>query len=163
MVAPINSIKHYVNRNSAVIATGAISNDIHIDAVVAPANATVSQVLEGAIIKAIFLEMWLTSNEASGVESQFVLTVEKKRDREPNMTNAEALNLGAYPNKKNILFVSQGILNSNTVSGTVPIIRQYFLIPKGKQRFGLDDQLFVNIAAVGSIQFCGISTYKEYR
>ncbi len=162
MLAPINSVKHYVPRASVVIATGAILNYAAIDAVVAPATATDFSVKEGSIIKAIYIEFWLASNEASGSESQFVLTVEKKRDLEPDMTNAQALALNAYPNKKNILYTTQGIINSNTGSGAVPVIRQYILIPKGKQRFGLDDQLLVNIAAVGSLQACGITTYKEY-
>ncbi len=163
MAAPINSIKHYVARPSQVIATGAISNFVAVDAVVAPATAATKEVTEGAVIKAIYVEMWLGSNEAAGSESQFVLTVEKKRDAEPDMTNAQALNLQAYPNKKNILFTSQGIVGSLAVSGAIPIIRNWVMIPKGKQRFGLDDQFLINVAAVGALQLCGITTYKEYR
>ncbi len=163
MVAPINSIKHYVHRSNVGIATGTITNVIIVDAVVAPGNATPQAVTEGSVIKAVYLEFWLASNAAEGAETQFTLTVEKKRSLEAAMTNAQANNLGAYPNKKNILYTTQGIVNSNTGSGAVPVIRQYVLIPKGKQRFGLDDQFVVNIAAVGALQLCGISTYKEYK
>ncbi len=163
MVAPINSIKHYVALTNASIASGAISNTTQINAVVAPATSNAFDVIQGAVIKAIYVELWLGSNEAGASESQFVVTVEKKRDSEPNMTNAQALNLGSYPNKKNILYTTQGIVGSLAVTGAVPIIRQYILIPKGKQRFGLEDELMVNIAAVGSLQRCGITTYKEYR
>ncbi len=163
MQAPINSIKHYVHETNIGIATGTIKNIEEILAVVAPANALPFQVIEGSVIKAIYLEFWLSSNGASGTETQFNLTVEKKREAEADMTFGQSAALGAYPNKKNILYTSQGIVNSNAVSGTVPIIRQYILIPKGKQRFGLGDQLMVNISAIGALQFCGISTYKEYR
>jgi len=160
MVAPINSIKHYVPRASAVVLTGAIANDVLVHAIVAPATTFTSSVIQGAVIKAIYIERWFSSNEAIGSETQFVFTVEKKREDETAMTNAQALNLGSYPNKKNILYTTQGIV---TPGQSVPIIRQYILIPKGKQRFGLDDQLVVNTAAVGELQTCGISTYKEYR
>ncbi len=163
MVAPINTIKHYVHRSNVGISTGTISNIIIVDAAVAPGNSTPQEVTEGSIIKAVYLEFWLSSNGASGTETQFTLTVEKKRSLEAAMTNAQANNLGAYPNKKNILYTTQGIVNSNTGSGAVPVLRQYVLIPKGKQRFGLDDQLLVNIAAVGALQLCGISTFKEYK
>ncbi len=160
--APVNTVKHFVPLASAVIATGAINNHKIAEGVVAPAVALNSDVRQGAVIKAIYIEMWLASNEASGSESQFVLTVEKKRATEVDMTNANALNLQAYLNKKNVLYTSQGIINSNTGAGAVPIIRQWVAVPKGKQRFGLGDEFFVNIAAVGSIQVCGMTIYKEY-
>ncbi len=163
MVAPINSIKHYVPRVKATVATGAISNTEIVDAVVAPANAAPKQVLEGSVVKAIYVELWIGSNEAAGSESTFILTVEKKRITETDMTNTNALNLGAYLNKKNILFTSQGIVGSLAVSGAVPVIRNWVMIPKGKQRFGLGDQFLLNVAAVGALEICGITTFKEYR
>ncbi len=163
MVAPINSLKHYVPRPSIVIATGAITNFVAIDAVKAPATAASKEVVEGAVIKAVYVEMWIGSNEAAGSESQFVLTVEKKRDQEADMTNAQALNLMDYPNKKNILYTTQGIVGSLAVSGTIPVVRNWILVPKGKQRFGRDDQFLINVAAVGALQLCGITTFKEYR
>ncbi len=162
MVAPINSIKHYVPLTNIQIGSGAINNHKIIEAVVAPAQTATNNVHEGASIKAVYVEIWLSSNEASGAESTFILTVEKKRASEADMTNANALNLQSYLNKKNILYTTQGILNSNTVQGSVPIIRQFIAIPKGKQRFGLGDEFFVNIAAVGLLQTCGIAIFKEY-
>jgi len=160
MVAPINSIKHYVPRATAVVLTGAIANDVIVNAIVAPATTASSSVIQGSVIKAVYIERWFSSNEAIGSETQFVLTVEKKRELEADMTNAQALNLGSYPNKKNILYTTQGIVTS---SQSVPVIRSWVLIPKGKQRFGLGDELMVNTAAVGELQTCGIATYKEYR
>lgn len=163
LLAPINTIKHFVPLASVPIATGAINNHKIAEGVAAPATTLVSDVIQGAIVKAVYVEMWLASNEASGTESQFILTIEKKRATEVDMTNAQALNLQSYFNKKNILYTTQGILNSNTVQGTVPVVRQWIAIPKGKQRFGLADEFLVNIAAVGSLQVCGMTIYKEYR
>ncbi len=79
------------------------------------------------------------------------------------MTLAQSQNLGAYPNKKNILYTTQGILaDANDGGPTIPLIRGWIKIPKGKQRMGLDDRIVVNITAVGALRLCGISTFKEY-
>ncbi len=163
MLAPIMSIKHYIPTSIGQIASGSILNQKLVHGVVAPANTNTFDVIEGATVKAVYIEMWLVSNQGAGDESQFVLTVEKKRAVETDMSNSNALNLQAYSNKKNILYTTQGIVGSSSITGAVPVIRQYILIPKGKQRFGLDDELFVNVAAVGLLQRCGIATYKEYR
>ncbi len=105
----------------------------------------------------------MSSNESAGGESQFTLTVEKKRTTETDMTNAQSANLQSYPNKKNILYTTQGIVNSTHTGPAIPIIRQWIKIPKGKQRFGLGDQFMVNLnSGGGSLQTCGIFIYKEY-
>ncbi len=163
MLAPINTVKHYIPNTSANTASGAIRNVLVAQAVVAPATSAVTDVKEGSILKAIFIEIWIASNEVAGSESFFNITIEKKRSTETDMTAAQSAGLQAYPNKKNILYTTQGIVNSNAVSGSVPIVRQWFAIPKGKQRFGLGDQMMYNISAVsGALQNCGISIYKEY-
>ncbi len=81
------------------------------------------------------------------------------------MTTASMAALHDYANKKNILFTAQGLLTP-TDGGQVPVVRGWYKIPKGKQRFGLTDQLFVSIrnnnATSIDINFCGLAIYKEY-
>ncbi len=161
MLAPINSVKHYVHHPEALIAVGGILNQNAVEAAQAPAVANPWTVKEGSIVKAIYIERWLIGDSAGAV-SQFNLTVEKKRSGEPDMTFAQSANLGAYPNKKNILYTTQGIVPSIVGGPTVPVIRQYILIPKGKQRMGLNDEIMVNISAVAALRQCGIETFKEY-
>ncbi len=164
MVAPINSIKHYVGLPLATITAGNVQNNELVDAQVAPASAAAEDVHEGSLVKAVFIEMWIVNDGASGLETQFTVALEKKPSDGPDMTFTNSQNLGAYPNKKNILYVTQGVL-APFLNGqsSVPIIRNWVLIPKGKQRFGLGDQLVLNMSAVGQdIRRCGISTYKEY-
>ncbi len=160
MLAPINTVKHYVHHSNAVTATGAITNQGVVLAVVAPATGSATQVREGAIVKAVYIERWLISDQAT--LAQFTLVIEKKRQAEPDMTFAQSQNLGAYPNKKNILYTSQGILGAIAGAPTVPVFRQFIMIPKGKQRFGAGDELMVNIGAVSAVRHCGIDTFKEY-
>ncbi len=164
MRAPINSVKHYVQFSNATLATGASITQVLVNAVVAPATASTASVKEGSIIKAVFIEKWLVGDSGvDGTPSQFVLTVEKKRDAEPDMTAAQSNTLAAYPNKKNILYTTMGIItNSKNGGPTAPVLRSWIKIPKGKQRFGLGDELVVNIAAIVTIRHCGFSTYKEY-
>ncbi len=164
MLAPINSIKHYVQLSLSAIATNAILNDKIAIAVVAPATTNVEDVIQGAVIKAIFVEYWIMGDSASGIPSQFVLTIMKKRNDETDPTVTNLVNLQAYVNKKNILYTTQGAVPAFLDGGnSVPVIRQWLLIPKGKQRMGLDDELMVSITGVGKLRVCGFSTYKEYR
>ncbi len=67
----VNSIKHYVQTANGTIASGAIGTVSLAKAEVAPANAAVADVLEGSIVKAIYIEMWMIGNGADGSDTQF--------------------------------------------------------------------------------------------
>ncbi len=163
MVAPINANKHYVHIANANIASGAIENIPVVDAVVAPASAASINVEEGSIVKAVYIELWIYGLGASGTDTQFFMAVEKVPSNGVAMTVAQSLNLGAYENKKNILFTSQGVIGGIDTN-SVSIIRNWVLIPKGKQRMGLGDRIEISVAPLGApMQRCGFSTYKEYR
>ncbi len=134
-----------------------------IDAVIPSAVNLVNEVEEGSVVKAVFIERWIQSDGVETTRTQFNLTIEKVPAGQAPMTQVQSLNAGSYPNKKNILYMSQGILGGEGTQGAVPIIRNWFKIPKGKQRFGLGDRLFVNIAMLGQqAEACGFATYKEY-
>ncbi len=163
MVAPINSIKHYVQFSNAATPDGAIRGIIVVDAVVASAVNLSSEVLEGSIVKAVFVEWWLKGNSANGGTTQFTLTLEKVPAGATSISTGELANLMTYPNKKNILYTSQGVLG-DLETQAVPFIRGWFKVPKGKQRFGLGDRLILSLLPVGStLNNCGFSTYKEYK
>ncbi len=164
MLAPINTVKHYVHRSNSGVASGSISSNVIVDAVVAPATGNAFDVKESAVIKAVHIEFWLLMVGASGSTSQFAMIIEKVPSNQASVTVAQMLNLGAYTNKKNILYTTQGVLGSFIDgSPSIPIIKSWFLIPKGKQRFGLGDRLVVSMAPTGqTTNICGLSTYKEY-
>ncbi len=163
MVAPINSIKHYVHIENASTATGAIRASEIVDAVSAPASGANKDVKEGSIIKAIFLEYWVKSEAAANTDTKFQMCYEKVPSGQVSVTFAQMNNMGAYPNKKNVLYFTQGVLG-DTQTGSVPIHRTWFLIPKGKQRFGLGDRIVVSLTATGTaVQNCGFTTFKEYQ
>ncbi len=161
MLAPINSRKHYVQQTQFTVGAAAKTEiDIavavnHVD------GADPSEVIEGSVIKAVYIEFWILGNEA--VQSTFVVSLEKRPSGAAQMTFAESIALHNYENKKNVLYVTQGLIG-DVDSNPVPVIRGWFKIPKGKQRMGLSDVITVNLTGITDSFFgCGFSTYKEYQ
>jgi len=156
----IQSTKHYVQQSRSEVATVAVQNIDILEAVIMSANNLVDEVLEGSLVKAVFVEMWILDTASDG---SFVISLEKRPSGLGAMAFASSNALGLYPNKKNLLYVTQGLSPNNGVGNPVPIIRQWFKIPKGKQRMGLGDKLVLNITNNGlnDLEFCGFFTYKE--
>ncbi len=163
MVAPINSTKHYVQFSNAATPDGTIRGIVLVDGVVASAVNLASEVEEGGIVKAVFIEWWYKGNSADGGTVQFTTVLEKVPAGATSISVSELSNLMTYPNKKNILFTSQGVLG-DLQTQAIPVIRNWFKIPKGKQRFGLGDRLILNVIPIGAtMNNCGFSIYKEYK
>ncbi len=164
MLPVINSRKHYVQTFATSIGSAATVNVQIVHAVVASSVSDPTEVLEGSVVKAIYVELWAIGNGTEGVSSFFNVNVEKVTSGGTPMTNAQALALMTYPSKKNILYTTQGVLGSDIGAPAIPLMRQWIAIPKGKQRFGLGDKFFINISNVGTVayQVCGVYVYKEY-
>ncbi len=161
----VNSIKHYIQFTNTSTPSGTSFTVDLVEAVVAPAAAATKEVTEGSIVKALFIEFWLWLGSASGQDGQFNFIISKQPAGQVDPTSTNMLNLQAFPNKKNILFVSQGVLGAGIDgSPSLPVVRQWFKVPKGKQRMGLGDRISITMLPTGQpIQLCGFSTYKEYR
>jgi len=165
MLAPIMSIKHYVYRTLLLVTGGTLIVQPVAEGVVAPATANAHDVIQGSNLKAVYIELWIIGSGAAGTVSTFTVALEKVPANAPAMTFTNIVNLGAYLNKKNVLFTSQGLLATSSSGSPTPFMRQWIAIPKGKQRMGLSDKISLNIASsgAGDIQVCGFFTYKEYR
>ncbi len=156
----IHSQKHYVQQSRSSVGTVAlVSLDICL-AVQSTAANDVDEITEGSNVRAVFVEMWLLDSSNDG---SFIVTLAKTVGGQNVMTFAESNSLGTYDNKKNLLYVTQGLSPNNGVGNPVPIIRQWFKIPRSKQRFGLGDKLRLTITNNGlnNLEFCGFFTYKE--
>ncbi len=163
MLAPINSIKHYVQSDNSQTATATRRKIIIVDAVAQNVVSAVQDVVEGSLVKAVFLEYWVKSTASAGTDTKFQLSLEKTSSGAASIAFAAMNTLMGYENKKNILFFSQGVLGDLT-TGSIPVVRGWFKIPKGKQRMGLGDTITVSISATGAdIDTCGFATYKEYK
>ncbi len=165
MQPPINTVKHYVGNPRFVVALGtAISLEI-ANVVAAPVNTNREDISEGSVIKSVHFEFWIQGGGSTGLTTQFVMIIEKIPSGLGNPTFADMLNLGGYINKKNILYTTQGVIGPNIDgNGAVPIVRDWLLIPKGKQRMGQEDRIVVTFASVETaLVVCGLNTYKEYQ
>jgi len=162
MKPPINSIKHIVQHTQTTVASAAVASlqDVKGRAFQSSVNSA-DDVIQGAVIKAIYIELWLLGNSTS--ETSFVIMFEKSPGGQANPTFTEMSTLDSYSNKKNVLYTTQGLIGANTTNA-VPIYRGWLKIPKGKQRFGLNDDFTINIAALGAtgVDFCGVTIYKAY-
>ncbi len=159
MRAIIKSVKHYFHTPVTSLLSGTVGTVILVDAIVeGAARANAFDVFEGSSIKAVYVEYWISGVTLDKTATWCIL---KRPANVAAPTFAEMANLGSYANKKNILNVGQGIAPTN--GNVMNIYKGWIKIPKGKQRFGLDDKLQLVVAAVGTtVNFCGVSTFKEY-
>ncbi len=160
MRAPIHSQKHYVQKSLNTITAGIVDSTVIVDAEAAGAVSGANEVIEGALVKAIFVEMWVRSQEAS--PGAFVGIICKHPGGVNNPTAAEMAALNDWDNKKNILYTTQGLTNDGA-SITMPMLKDWLKIPKGKQRMGLGDSWRMHLFAQAlDLNNCGFFTYKEY-
>ncbi len=163
MVAPIVSTKHYVQLENSILTTGTRRSAALVEGVAVQSVAASDNVIEGSMVKAVFIEIWVKSNASATEDTKFQLLLEKVPAGQTAVTFTQMNNLMTYSNKKNILYFSQGVIGDGTTQG-IPVVRNWFKIPRGKQRFGLGDTLALAISTTAaSMQNCGFATFKEYK
>ncbi len=161
MVRPqVNSVKHIIQHSLTGIVAGNVSNNaVALAAQVGDIDSE-TEVRIGCSIKAVYLELWLTSDDAT--QSSTIMVLEKQPIAADNITAAEIADLNPYPNKNNIFYITQGLVGQKVNTAT-PFVRGWFKIPKGKQRMARGDKINVSILAQSDgINFCGFFLYKEY-
>jgi len=120
-----------------------------------------SEIATGTVLKAIYVEIWILAGAQQ--PGSFTVTVEKKVASTALMSFAQSATLNSYTNKKNILYTTQGV-SPDANGNPVPVVRQWIKIPKGKQRFGLNDQVVLNLSAnVENMTHCGLGIFKAYQ
>ncbi len=118
----------------------------------------VKEVATGSVLKAIYVELWLTSDDTSG--SSFAVSLEKLPGSSVAMGYAKSIALDTYQNRKNIFYLTQGLVGPNDEQ-PIPVMRGWFKIPKGKQRMGENDKWNLNISAISNgLTWCGFALAK---
>ncbi len=157
MRAMVQTEKHIFQQSLATVAGGAITN-ISIATAVDVATGT-GQVRQGSRISAIYIELWITGDDA--VQGTAIITLEKRMGGQAAMTVANSAALNAYLNKKNVLHTFQGLTPPNS-QYPMAAIKGWFKIPKSKQRFGLGDRIVLNVHGQSDgVNFCGFYIFKE--
>lgn len=163
MRAPIHSRKHYVQTTFSTVTGASRANVTIVNAVAVADKNSPSEVVEGAVVKAVYIEYWTISSAGDGSQ---VFIVSKNGQGQAGPLYAECIALDTWDNKKNILHVMQGLASNDGISTPMCVFKGWIKIPKSKQRFGLGDQLVVTIAnphATNDLDYCGFATYKEYQ
>ncbi len=159
----IHSKKHIFQISQSTVAQAVAVSTVLIQAIEAH-STTPQNIAEGAVVKACYVEFWVSQDSASIVGS-YTVCLAKDPGGNAGMTSGNMAALHDYDNKKNILFTGQGLLTPND-GGQVPVIRGWYKIPKSKQRFGLGDILRITVrnnnATAIDINFCGLAIFKEY-
>ncbi len=161
MKNPIQSVKHYNQYPITTVVDGVIAKRDFVVAKELTAISSPVDTPEGAVVKAVFLEMWVIGS--GNQNGTFIMTIDKQSGPLSDMTVTNLNNLGSYNNKKNVLYVTQGLF-PEADNNPINIYRTWIKIPKGKQRFGLGDKLVMNLIGQGAdIKFCGFITFKHYQ
>ncbi len=162
MVRPmVHSTKHYVQQSLNTITASAQKIVTIASAVAVGAKDAPGEVEEGSSIKACFIESWLRTQSTS--PGSQITVIHKQPGGVSNFSLTDMAALNDAPNKKNVLFTSQGLLNDQDADA-IAVVRGWYKIPKSKQRFGLGDKLIMQIFAQGALDVthCGFQTFKEY-
>ncbi len=154
----VNTRKHYIQWTITPVAVGTTVTENIVNAV----DVLVSKgdVVTGAIVSAVYIEIWIIgqSDSASG---NVLVSLYKQPGDGTILTQADHVDLDAYSNKKNVFYHTQGITNDGVANAT-PFIRQWFKLPKGKQRMGLGDRIRLAISTQAeAVNYCGFALYKE--
>ncbi len=157
----VHSEKHYVQTSLSTIAAGAKLDITLIEAVQVLNKNLVSEIVEGAVVKAVYIELWVLGSTSGATQ---ITALTKFEAGAAPFSVAQLAAIGTTGNKKNTLFVSQGLASNDGIANPINVMRGWYKIPKSKQRFGLLDTLELQIFAQGAaaLDICGFATYKEY-
>ncbi len=156
----VKTKKHFFQVTLSTATTGTTSVATFLTAVETTLANTAAEVAEGCVVTAFYAEMWAIGTTA---DQFFTAVIAKLPGGVGNVLQADLADLNSYDNKKNIFYTTQGLTGNDGISIPLPLFKQWFKVPKSKQRFGLGDKLQFAISSRGdaTITFCGFFMYKE--
>ncbi len=155
----INSIKNVEN---VVFAIAASTNQIRNLAVAGDVHDTAVQnsVIQGSIIKAIWLEFWyygLSANETNDIVDIYIF-----KNPGNNLTPPNPGTIGTSNEKKFVFKSWKGLAALKSNGGMPYFWRGWIKIPKRYQRMGTDDRLQLVIRSPTTGNMCINAIYKWY-
>ncbi len=161
-LAPIQTKKHIIQQPVQTVTTSGTFLIEIAEALANNVSALPSDIDEGSLIKAVYVELWIISDAMTTGSTNVVLYKDPGGANPLPFSNAGTA-LNQWTNKKNIFNMFQGIVGDQNTN-TVPVFRGWYKIPKGKQRFGLGDKLTLAVSALSAnIEVCGFMLFKEYQ
>ncbi len=162
VLRPINSRKNINQRIAIIAAAGTDTMRITNAVEVMPALAQTGQVVAGATVNTIYLEIWMYGNAVAGVNSPVTWMLVKNPGN--NLTMPDPALAGADDNKRWIFAMGKGLLGNSGNGQPGYLIRGWFSIPKRMRRHGFDDeiQLIIKNDTANDINLCELAIYKWY-
>ncbi len=160
MKAIINSEKRIVQQTLSTVNEGVTQTALVVECKQDVNPSSPQEVSPGTVVKAVYVEMWFFG---LGQQQSTTTTVFGKLvGTEPTISSVEMGDLNAYAGKKNLFEIHQGLVG-DVNSNPIPFYRDWIKIPKGKQRMGIGDRLFLAVKGItDDTQFCGLYIYKAY-
>lgn len=159
----VHRIKHIVDNNATVSAGSTLPVTL-IEGQDNPILANVSHVETGAKVHGIFLNVQVQSNQvaAGGIPNVYMAVYKSPGGRIPDI---DPTGTGNDPDKKQIIHQEMGMFESINAEGNPKtLFKGVIVIPKGMQRFGVNDELqFVIRSTAINFKFCLQCIYKEFR
>ncbi len=159
----VHRLKHIVDSNATVSAgvTLPVTLVLGRDA---PLITAPREVETGAKVHGVFLNVQIQGNQISsgGIPNIYMAVYKNKGSNVPNIDPTQT---GTNSDKSNIIHQEMGMFQSDSVDGNPKtLFKGVIVIPKGLQRFGLDDALDITLRSTAiNFKYCLQCIYKEFR
>ncbi len=157
----INTLKHVVDLQGGLI-VNTQAEEILVDATDAPVAATNPQEIENtSSINAVFLNVQVAATSTAALANVYMY-VAKNPGNNLTMPNANAV--GKSDNRRHVLHQEMIMTEKNTTAIPRTLFKGVIKIPRGKQRFGVDDRLSIFLLSPGTTyDYCIQCIYKEIK
>ncbi len=158
---PIQRIKHVIDAEGGLTA-GAQSDTPLIKSVDAPLIGNITDVVTGSNVSAIYLHVEVSHTSGVGRPNMYLSVMKNPGN---NLVIPAANAVGSNDNKRYVIHQEMIMLSGDAGNGLPrPIFNGVIKIPKGYQRMGPDDRLYVSLLSPTVVgDFCLQCHYKEFR
>ncbi len=161
---PINSSKKVIDALGSTVAS-TVSTIAIADATSGAAwiDAADTSVPIGSTISSIYLSLFIWLNESVGVNTPIIDWFFAKNPG-TNLSFPEPGATGGNDNRRWIMHEEKGLAPDIGNGGAPMVFKGVLKVPKGRQRMGNDDRLFISLLTENHVAFfCLKSIYKFYR
>ncbi len=161
---PVNRIKHVVD-SAATLAKATVLPTSLIIAVDSPVLANTNEVVTGSKVHGIYLKVEIASNDAIDVGALPNTYLAVYKNPGNNLATIDPTTVGSNDNKRFVIHQEMVMIENKGQGGNPRILfNGVIAIPKGYQRFGPNDRLFMSVRSQAlDIVQCIQCHYKEFR
>ncbi len=157
---PINRIKHVVDLQGGIAATGAQLSTL-IEANDSPVIGNVTEVITGSKVNSIYLVVEANATSSAALANLYMYIIKNPGG---NITPPNSNTVGSSDNKRFVIHQEMVMFQQVTNSNPRTVFKGVIMIPKGYRRFGPNDLLQIKMNSPGvAVNFCLQCHYKEFR